>query len=126
MENNKLTFTIKDNQIKVEYDHPMNIQEYLQVISTGVLVSLNAVVQAIPETNPEARAQAKEDLYDMYNAAASNTLHYFAPEIDMRPHLTAQAILEAENAIIEREAKQKARKEKQSGKLTKDDLKVIK
>jgi hypothetical protein len=42
----------------------------------------------------------KEDLYDMYNAAASNTLNIFAPDIEMRPHLTAQAILEAENKII--------------------------
>ena len=39
----------------------------------------------------------------MYNAAASNTLSYFAPEIEMRPHLTAQAILEAENNIINRQ-----------------------
>lgn len=99
MENNQIYFNIKDNKIKLSYKNPMPITDFLQVISTGILLALKGVVDAAPE---ESRQEIQEDLYDMYNAAASNTLHYFAPEIEMRPHLTSQAILDAEDAIINR------------------------
>jgi hypothetical protein len=101
MRNNQIIFDIHDNKVRLHYkDKSMTITDLLQVVSTGLLLTLKSIVDAAPEN---LRQQVTEDLYDMYNAAASNTLHYFAPEIDMRPHLTAQAILDAENSIIEKE-----------------------
>ena len=46
------------------------------------------------------KEKAKQELFDLYNTACSNTLHYFAPEYDLHPDLTAEAILRAENQII--------------------------
>jgi len=101
MEDNKITFEIKNNKVHVTYERPtLTLADFLQVISTGILQAMNSIVAAAPE---DQRTQVKEELYDMYNAAASNTLNYFAPEIEMRPHLTTQAILEAENNIINRQ-----------------------
>jgi hypothetical protein len=106
MEDNKIFFEIKDNKVHVTYEHPtLTLPDFLQVISTGVLQAMISIVAAAPE---DQRTQVKEELYDMYNAAASNTLNYFAPEIEMRPHLTAQAILEAEDNIINRQYKKTA------------------
>lgn len=104
MKNNQIYFQIKDDRVKISYKEAVPFTDFLQVISTGVLTAMNSIVASAPE---DQQQQIKEDLYDMYNAAASNTLHYFAPEIEMRPHLTSQAILEAEDAIIEREYKKK-------------------
>lgn len=97
-----IKFTVKNGQASVSYTNPVSITDMFQIVFTGLLAGMNATVASCPE---DQQVQAKEDLYDMLNAAASNTLAYFAPEIEMRPHLTADAILEAENAIIERNAK---------------------
>jgi hypothetical protein len=101
MNDNQIYFNIKDNKVKLAFkDKSLNIADLIQVISTGILCAMQSIVSSAPEAE---RQQVKEELYDMYNAAASNTLSYFAPDIEMRPHLTAQAILDAEDAIINKE-----------------------
>lgn len=97
MKNNQIHIQIKDGQVKISHEKPMAITDFLQVMSTSILAAMNGILNSVPEANQQ---EVKEDLYDMYNAAASNTLNIFAPDIEMRPHLTAQAILEAENKII--------------------------
>jgi hypothetical protein len=61
------------------------------------------------EPSEKERENVQEELYDLFNAGASRTLDLFAPNIEMRPHLTTQAIMEAENAIIERTRKKRAK-----------------
>ena len=102
MENNQIFFEIKDNQVRVHYRKPITLADFMTVVHTAMLSTMKATVEKTPA---EAKEKVKEELYDMLNAAASNTLAYFAPEIEMRPHLTTQAILEAENAILERASK---------------------
>ena len=96
---NLIKFKITNGQVICTMKEAIALPEFFQVIFTGILSAMNAVVNAQEESN---KPQCKEDIYDMLNAAASNTLYFFAPEIEMRPHLTTQAILEAENKIIER------------------------
>ena len=101
MKDNQVFFNIKDNKVKLSYkDKSLTIVDLLQVTSTGILCAMQSIVQAAPE---EMRQSVKEDLYDTYNLAASNLLSFFAPEIEARPNLTTQAILKAENEIIEKE-----------------------
>jgi hypothetical protein len=113
MNNNQIHIKIKDGQVSCHTDKPMSIQEFIQATCTCTLGMMQSLVAKAPEGSEQ---EIKEDLYDMYNAAASNTLRYFAPDIDMRPHLTTQAILEAENNIIKRQSKaaKKAKKDEQS------------
>jgi len=104
MKDNQIHFNVKGGQVKVSYKHTPALDEFLTIVFTGCIAAMNQIVASEP---PENQEQCKKDLYDMFNVGASNTLHYFAPEIDARPHLTTQAILEAENAIIEREYRKK-------------------
>jgi hypothetical protein len=99
---NQIYFNVdKNRKVKVSFKNPVPFTDFLQIISTGILTAMFSIVNSAPE---DQRPQVKEELYDMYNAAASNLLSFFAPEIEMRPHLTTQAILEAENAIIQNNA----------------------
>jgi hypothetical protein len=51
---------------------------------------------------PEEHKQAvKEEMYDMFNIGASNVLQEFAPDIEARPDLTTEAIMKAEDEIME-------------------------
>jgi hypothetical protein len=102
MDDNRILFTLQDGKVTISFDKQIPVPEFLQIISTGILASLNSIVNAAPE---EIKQSTKEELYDLYNAAASNTLSYFAPEIEMRPHLTTEAILKAENEIIDKDFK---------------------
>ena len=110
MKNTTVHIQVRDNKVSITYNHPITLPDFITLMSTAILSAMQQTVANVPESE---RERAKEEIYDMYNAAASNTLHYFAPEIDMRPHLTTQAILEAENAIIERMCQAKAQAETQ-------------
>ena len=99
MKNTTVHIQVQDDKVSISYNHSITLPDFITLMSTAILSAMQQTVASVPEAE---REHAKEEIYDMYNAAASNTLHYFAPEIDMRPHLTTQAILEAENAIIER------------------------
>ena len=110
MENNQIHFNVHDNKVKVTFQKPVALPDFLQVVQTGILYALNSYLESA-----DNKELAKEELYDLYNVACSNTLHYFAPEYDLHPNLTAQAILKAENDIIEEEY----RKLKRGGKNAK-------
>jgi hypothetical protein len=114
MKNNQIYFNVKDNKVKVSFKENLDLKEFLTLISTGILQTMNAIraqtkqaAISAAKVNPDldvdkAIQLCTEELYDMYNAAASHTLSLFAPDIEMRPHLTTQAIMEAEDRIIER------------------------
>lgn len=46
----------------------------------------------------------EEDMYEMINLGASTLLSRLFPNIDMRPDITVDALLEAENKLIETKA----------------------
>lgn len=87
------------NQLKIKTGK-LSVLEALQTLFHTQLALLNAAVDAVP---PEKKEIVKADLYEIYNIGASNTLAIFAPEIEMRPDLTVQAILEKENEILNRQ-----------------------
>lgn len=87
----------EQNEVRVQVSRQINFEEIMQVTFSGVLALMNTLLENVPE---EDRPGAKEELYDMLNIAASNALSVFAPEIEMRPNLTVDAIMKAENEII--------------------------
>ena len=97
MENNQIHFELKNGKVKVHHRKPLPITDFFQIIFTGLLAAMQGVASKAPEGK---ELIIREDLYDKFNFVASNVLEMFAPEIEMRPHLTTQAILEAENKII--------------------------
>lgn len=88
-------FTIKLNvssegKIKVEHSAPLT----LEILAQTHLTALLSAMKQLPR-------EAKPDVYDMMNVAFSNVLTQYAPEIELRPSLTEEAILKAENDILE-------------------------
>jgi hypothetical protein len=97
MKNNNIHIAIKDDQVKLTAQHTQSLEDIMIAMFTAMLGAMKSTLAAIPEANQE---EAKNDLYDMMNNAASQTLAMFAPDLELRPNLTTQAILDAENKII--------------------------
>jgi hypothetical protein len=81
---------------------PLTSADYINITLTTQMNLFNHLVDNAPE---DAKTKLKEDLYDLFNEAASAFLAAFAPEIELRPDLTAEAILKAENEILDENAK---------------------
>lgn len=97
---NTIKIHLKDaGKLDLDLKHPLTFDDLLSVFMSITLGSMNKVVSDAPE---EAQAECKGALYDLFNVAASKLLENFAPELELRPGLTAQAIKEAEDAIIMR------------------------
>lgn len=72
-----------------------------ELIRILMLAALNAMKEVVNNTEEEHRQACKEELYDYFNKSASAVLETFAPEIELRPDLTTEAILKAENEILD-------------------------
>lgn len=55
----------------------------------------------------------KSELYDMYNLAVSSVLEQYAPEFELRPDVTADAIAKAEEDIVKKKYSHLSPEEKQ-------------
>lgn len=99
MLDNQFNFSVENDKVKVTFKRSVPIPDFLQVVLTGTLNAMQQIVNTTPESDKE---RVKGELYDMFNAGASRTLEYFAPELELRPDLTTQAILEAEDRIMDR------------------------
>lgn len=97
----KITIINNGEKLAVKTDTPVTSMEVLYNLFSAQLALMNDMLSKVPK---EDREEAKGDLYDKYNFAASNILDMFAPELELRPNLTTKAILEAENKILERES----------------------
>ena len=67
---------------------------------------LNALL-SLYKTACEDNEALRQPIYDMFNGAASELLQHLIPDSDLHPNLTEQAILEMENAILDREVPDK-------------------
>lgn len=74
--------------------------DYINITLSAQMQIFKSIVNQAKDADEDKTI--KEDLYDMYNQAASAFLTAFAPEIELRPDLTAEAILKAENDILDK------------------------
>lgn len=98
MQKNKIVLEISDNNISLSMENPMNILDLMELTLQLQIQAMSQFIEQVPE---EEREEVKKDLYNKYNEGASALLETFAPEYELRPDLTAEAILRAENEIIE-------------------------
>ncbi len=97
---NEIKIKLNDkNQLTLTTKTPIHFEDMLQITQTAILGHANTILKNVPE---EALEAVKGSLYDKMNQAFSRTLEFFAPELELRPGLTAQAILEKENELIEK------------------------
>ena len=99
MTQNRIVIKLLDNgTVQLQTDNPILLDDFLSATMTAQLAMMNRCVKEAP-TGVQDGVQGT--IYDMYNVAASHTLATFAPQLELHPNLTAQAILEAENKIIQ-------------------------
>lgn len=85
---------------RIVQNEPMDAQEMSGILLNAVLNMLKYFV-SIQETDEEKKACA-EELYDMFNIQASVLLQNLIPDKELRPDLTAEAIMEKENEILDK------------------------
>lgn len=116
----KITITNKNNQITTTSDEPIRIDDLMTILFTVQLQAMNQVKNSTPE---EHRQQVLEDLYDKYNAGASNLLYLFAPDEELHPDLTVEAMKEAEDRYMYNHMNRETRR--QIDKKTKGETKLL-
>jgi hypothetical protein len=88
---------IRENTI--ECKPPMNAEQLTNTLLSVLFSVYKDNIQSVPA---EHQPLITKHLFDNFNAAASEFLKQLDPESDLRPDLTEEAILEAENAILDR------------------------
>lgn len=102
--------TTEDQKLSFQSEN-VNFETLLRMLIPAIVNSAKKIYQTAAEqkTNdvPALTAAQLEDLkltmYDTMNIAFANALDEFAPEIEARPNLTADAILRAQNELLEEE-----------------------
>ena len=124
----KITIELNDkNQVLSQLDEPMAIDDILPMLFTVQLSYMRSFIEHVKEKSditPENLQNLKEDLYDKYNAGASNVLSLFIPDKELRPDLTVEAMKAAEDQYMYNQLNRKNRRE--LDKKTKGETKVLK
>ena len=81
----------------------LHVTDYVNITLAAQLNIFNDILNNAKE---EDRDEVRGELYDMYNLAASAFLKAFAPDLELRPDLTEEAIMRAENEILKEKAEQ--------------------
>lgn len=85
-------------QDTIECKPPMNAEQLTNTLLSVLFSVYQSNIHDVPE---EHQHLITKHLFDNFNAAASEFLKQLDPESDLRPDLTEEAILAAENAILE-------------------------
>lgn len=124
----KITIELNDkNQVLSQLDEPMAIDDILPMLFTVQLSYMRSFIEQVKaksDITPENLQNLKEDLYDKYNAGASNVLSLFIPDKELRPDLTVEAMKAAEDQYMYNQLNRKNRRE--LDKKTKGETKVLK
>ena len=123
----KLTIEVtEDNKVLSQIDEPISIDNLMPILFTVQLSYLRASInqfEQMPDITPEQLQALKEDLYDKYNAGASNVLSLFIPDKELRPDLTVEAMKYAEDQYMYNQLNRKERRE--LDKKTKGETKIL-
>lgn len=85
------------NDFKLELIGVFQFQETALLLGNVVLHMMQQFLEAVPEVHQE---QTKEIIYNSMNEHFSSILESFAPEYELRPDLTVEAIMRAEDEIM--------------------------
>lgn len=101
------------NQVSIKNEGKVRIEDALGITLTAQLAIMRDVLErskANGATKEELQT-IKEDLYDKFNAGASNILYLFAPDEELHPDLTVEAMKAAEDKYMYNQLNRKARRE---------------
>lgn len=117
----EITFIVDaENKVAMKLSGAISIPDFLTTVFSATYAFLDGAVKQISEANPElSEEQIVGDIYDMFNSGAANVLDLIMPEpTNFADELTAEAIMQAENAILE------SKDEPEPIQMTFDDLTI--
>ena len=116
----------EDGKVKTQINTPIAIDDLMPVLFTVQLSYMRQFMKQVEESGELSSEQIqglKEDLYDKYNAGASNVLYLFAPDEELRPDLTVEAMKQAEDQFMYNQLNRKERRA--LDRKTKGETKVL-
>ena len=123
----KITIEVdeKTGQIDTNFDKPVRIDDFMTVLFTVQLEMMKGSLSQAQKSDltPEQIDQIRDDMYDKFNAGASNVLYLFAPDNELHPDLTVEAMKAAEDQYMYNQLNRKTRRE--IDKKTKGETKIL-
>lgn len=87
----------KDNRLEVKADGII-LPEAIQLCLASIEAMCKATLARAED--PNLVKSLEEDMYEMINIGASSLLDKMFPHIEMRPDITVDALMEAENKLL--------------------------
>ncbi len=95
-----IKISTEDKNLRIETMKAYTLPDVTIILLNALLYMMNKALEQAPVKD---RDDLKANIYDMVNMRCSALLETFAPEFELHPGLTEQAILKAENEILEDE-----------------------
>lgn len=126
-ENMKVTIELDEKTGKIDtlFDKPVRLDDFMTVLFTVQLEMMKKTLAQAQKSDltPEQINLIRDDIYDKYNAGASNVLYLFAPDNELHPDLTVEAMKAAEDQYMYNQLNRKTRRE--IDKKTKGETKIL-
>lgn len=97
----KLTISEKDGSIRLQTEKPLGFDEITNLALSAILSMANEITN---NAAADKQTQVKEYLFDQINLSVSALLAQFAPEIDLRKDIQAEAIMQLEEELLTQRA----------------------
>jgi hypothetical protein len=113
-------------QIRLDKDNNLTVEAEGVILPEIIQLCLAAIEGACKQTlsranDPTLVKSLEEDMYEMINLGASTLLNKLFPEIEMRPDITVDAVMKAENELIEEKGEEYKTAYEQSAQSVKDE-----
>ena len=99
--NTSLNITVKPNGEAEIRTAKATLPEIIRLCLLTIEVSCRKYLDEAEKDSADLREAMASDMHELINVGASTLLNRLFPEIAMRPDLTTEAILEAENKIMD-------------------------
>ena len=93
----KITIELVGDDLKINKEGEFIFDETMLALGNLILHTMREFHEA---QAPEYRDKAKETIYHYMNERFSAILELFAPDIEMRPNLTVDAIMKAQDELL--------------------------
>lgn len=92
-------------RITLDKNKQLTVEAKGMILPEAIQLCLAAIEALCKQTlsradNPDLVKSLEEDMYEMINLGASTLLNRLFPNIEMRPDVTVDALMEAENKLI--------------------------
>lgn len=112
-------------RITLDKDRRLTVETSRVILPEAIQLCLASIEALCKQSLSRAQGEElikslSEDMYEMINIGASTLLNRLFPEIDMRPDLTVDAVMKAEDELIDKKGKEYAEAYANSAQAAKD------